>query len=148
MQEIWKDIPWYEWMYQASNLWSIRSLTRLVKWKEKYFQKIIGRKLKQKFDKHTWYYCLDLSKDGKRKTCSVHRLIAKTFLWMKVWVVDHIDNNKKNNNVENLQFVDQTSNLSKFYVKKDLLIRWLKKLYQYKNMKEEEFIKKWLELML
>lgn len=33
-KEIWKDIPWYEWLYQASNMWRVKSLDRIVhnKW--------------------------------------------------------------------------------------------------------------------
>ena len=48
-EEIWKDIPWYEWLYQASNLWNIKSL---ISWKEKILK---ANKTKR------WYLQLRLS---------------------------------------------------------------------------------------
>ena len=61
------------------------------------------------------YYQVNLSCDTKRKTFEVHRLIALTFLKEveSKSIVDHIDNNKENNSISNLMFVDARTNVSK-----------------------------------
>ncbi len=37
MQEIWKDVEHYEWLYEISNMWRIKSLNYNRKW----FSKIL-----------------------------------------------------------------------------------------------------------
>lgn len=94
-EEIWKDIPEYEGIYQASNFGRIRSLKRRA-----------PRILKQSFRKEDGYNRVNLFKDGKGKNCQVHRLIALAFLPNpdNKPTVDHIDKNKTNNNIENLRW--------------------------------------------
>jgi CRISPR/Cas system-associated protein Cas7 (RAMP superfamily) len=60
--------------------------------------------------------------NGKRKTREVHQLVAEAFLGhvpcgYKL-VVDHIDNNKLNNRVDNLQLISQRENASKNMINK------------------------------
>lgn len=113
--EIWKDIPKYEGYYQASNKGRIRSLDRVIKIKS-IDSFIKGRILKQSIDGRG-YYTVGLSKDGKRKTNSVHILIGITFLNYKIdlgkIVLDHINNDKLNNNINNLQIISVRENTSK-----------------------------------
>ena len=100
-EEIWKDIPEYTGYYQASSKGRIRS-------KHKTRSLYVGKR---------GYYCVGLSKNNKRKTWEVHRLIAMAFLnhtpdgYKKV--VDHIDNNPLNNELSNLQVIDHRSNCIK-----------------------------------
>jgi len=58
------------------------------------------------------YLSVGLSRDKKRKTFSVHRIIANTFLdnTENKEEVNHIDGDKKNNNIENLQWVTSSEN--------------------------------------
>lgn len=93
-EEIWKDIPEYEGIYQASNLGRIRSL-----------KKKAPRILKQCL-KEDGYNRVNLYKDGKYKNCQVHRLVALTFVPNpdNKPTVDHIDRDKTNNNIENLRW--------------------------------------------
>ena len=78
-KEIWKPIPHYEDLYEASNFGRIRSLK---------FGKV--RILKQ--TKNTWGYLqVDLCKNRKKKSCKVHRLVWEAFNG------NHIDEDKTNN---------------------------------------------------
>jgi hypothetical protein len=108
MNEVWKDIPNYEGIYQASNLGRIKSLNpRNTKIE-------VIRKLRINIH---GYYKVDLFKDGKRKYYQVHQVIAMTFLNHKPCkhkiVIDHINNIRTDNRVENLQIVTQRFNVAK-----------------------------------
>ena len=103
--ELWKDIPNYESLYQASNLGRIRSLDHVRKnGTNSYIQK--GKILK--FNKNdSGYYQVRLSKNGIAKTYRVNRLIALTFINnpLNKETVNHKDGNKLNNCVDNLEWV-------------------------------------------
>jgi len=69
MEEIWKDILWYEWMYQVSNMWRVRSLDRIIviKQRDRTGRNMqVNRKLKWKILQSTihnsWYCRLTLWK--------------------------------------------------------------------------------------
>lgn len=107
MQEIWKPVKNYEGIYVVSNtgkVYSINRVDRLGRVKE-------GKELKQRVSKFGYLY-VPLVKDGKRKNKSIHRLVATTFLvGNENDVVNHLDGNKKNNNVNNLEFTTQKENI-------------------------------------
>ena len=71
MEEIWKDIEGYEGFYECSNLGRVRSLNR-VDCKNNRRKGIILVSNKRKGE----YHSVSLSKDGKIKSHSVHRLVA------------------------------------------------------------------------
>lgn len=100
-QEIFKPVPNYEGLYEGSNFGRIKSLPRGKKGKEK-----ILKPTKQT------YYIIDLCKGGEIKRFLVHRLIAKTFLenTKNKEHVNHIDGNKLNNKLENLEWVTRSEN--------------------------------------
>ena len=100
MEEIYKDIPGYKGMYQVSNLGNVKSFRKS---KERILKPSIGDK---------GYYVVTLF--NKRR---IHQLVAEAFLnhtpcGMKL-VIDHINNDKLDNRVENLQVVTQRFNTSK-----------------------------------
>ena len=107
MKEIWKDIKDYEGLYQVSNLSRVKSLNYNHTGKEKI--------LKPGTYKSGYLYVV-LYKNNKRKHFSIHRLVAEAFLEIpediKQYIgtvylqVNHKDENKQNNNVENLEFCD------------------------------------------
>ena len=72
--EIWKDIPNYEGLYQVSNLGKIKSLERFTDDGHHVKEKI----LKQSFAKG--YLKVNLCKNGLKKTICVHKLVAQAFL--------------------------------------------------------------------
>lgn len=103
--EVWKDIPEYEGLYQVSNLGNVRSLK---------YNKI--RYIKSLNDKGR--YAINLYKDKIRTTNNkVSVLVAEAFLKHKRCghkiVVDHIDNNKINDRLYNLQLISTRENTSK-----------------------------------
>lgn len=103
MLELWKDIPGYENIYQASTLGNIRI--------KNYRNSGIPKVKTQIIDKDG--YCIVcLTKDRKQKSCRVNRLIAKTFLnsFSDDLQVNHKDENKKNNTVENLECLTPIAN--------------------------------------
>ena len=114
MKEIWKDIPDYEGYYQVSNLGRVKSLPR--KTNNQYGSRTIKERI-LKTGISRGYLTTALYKDGKRKAFTIHQLVAMAFLnhtpcGYKI-VVDHIDNNPKNNRVDNLQLTNPRHNCSK-----------------------------------
>lgn len=87
--EIWKNIKNYEGIYQISNLGKIKNKEKILK---QYVKK--------------GYYTIGLRKNGLRKFYQVHRLVAQAFIENKdnLPQVNHIDENKLNNNVDNLEW--------------------------------------------
>ena len=100
MIENWKDIPDYNGKYQVSDLGNVRSIDRMVRGRYGLI-KLKGRVLKKGISSNG-YYTVNLSVNDKNKTFLVHQLVAIVFLNHKPnghkLVIDHIDNNKLNNN--------------------------------------------------
>lgn len=109
MEEIWKDIPNYEGLYQVSSLGNVRSLNRVIYREGKFAVPLKGQEIKKVIKKTKGYYCVDLYKNGKGKQFEVQQLVAMAFLGHKPCghklVVDHINDDKLDNRVENLQIV-------------------------------------------
>lgn len=105
MKEIWKNIKGYEGLYQISNYGNIKSLDRIIIYKNKYSHFHKGKYLKQEIDINGYLY-ISISKDGKIKKNKVHRLVAETFIFnpKNKSDVNHKDGNKQNNNIDNLEW--------------------------------------------
>lgn len=115
-QEIWKDIPEYEGLYQVSNLGNVKSLSRKVFLNNKY-RYLSKEKLLKPVIIKSGYLIICLHKNLKQKSFYIHKLVAISFLnhipcGFKL-VVDHINNNKLDNNVVNLQIITTRENTSK-----------------------------------
>lgn len=76
-----------------------------------YSCQVTGRELKLRLDKDG-YLRFNSVVEGKHKTILVHRLMAETFLGERPLnlVVDHIDRNKKNNQIKNLRYISFAGN--------------------------------------
>lgn len=109
--EIWKDIPGYEGLYQASDLGRIKSLWFYSNYQNKKYKR--EKILKQKKGKDN---CLrvELWNNKKHKTMAVHRIIGMAFLkdtYKKELTINHKDGNRLNNKVENLEWVSLADNI-------------------------------------
>ena len=117
--EIWKDIQEYKGLYQVSNLGRVRSLDTIINCKgakgiDNHLRK--GKILKQNIGT-TGYYSINLSKNSKRKYVRVHRLVAEAFIPNpnNYYCINHIDGNKLNNKVENLEWCTYSYNNKEAY---------------------------------
>lgn len=98
MEEVWKDVVGYEGLYQVSNLGRVKSLSRLVD-KGKYGTIYTKERILKNQKVNVNYLFVILSKDGKHKNMTVHRLMAKAFLPnpYNLSDVNHKDENPSNN---------------------------------------------------
>lgn len=106
-EEIWKDVEGYEGLYQVSNLGNVKR----IRFINKNVNVIRERSKAQKIRKDG-YLEVALYKNSNGKSIQVHRLVAKAFIPNpeNKPQVNHIDGNKQNNNVENLEWVSISEN--------------------------------------
>jgi hypothetical protein len=107
--EIFKIIPNYEGMYEVSNLGNVKS-----------FKGINERILKPNLS-NSGYLAVVLSKKNKTKLIRIHQLVAMVFLnhipCGHKLVVNHLDFNKKNNKLDNLEITTQRKNANRKHIK-------------------------------
>ena len=101
-EEIWKDIDDYP-NYQISNYGRVKSIPR----------KRVKGKLLTPSRSNCGYLKIYLMKDRKGYLVSIHRLVAKAFIPNpnNLPEVNHIDGNKENNCVDNLEWVTKKDNV-------------------------------------
>lgn len=108
MQEIWKDIEGYTGLYQVSNYGNVKSLSKFVFVSNPKFTGY--RHTKEKILKPgkngLGYQLVVLRKDNKNYQMYVHRLVAQAFIPNpdNLPEVNHKDENKCNNSVDNLEW--------------------------------------------
>lgn len=110
-KEVWKHIPGYENCYEVSNLGRVRGLDRIVE-RSTSPRFVTGVVLSQS-TMPNGYKHVCLRRCGKQHGFYVHRLVANAFLPnpANLAEVNHIDENKANNCVENLEWCDRSYNL-------------------------------------
>lgn len=113
MQEIYVDIKGFEGRYEVSNFGNVRSKSRTVVYKDGRVFKYPARQL-NKHNNGRGYYFVTLSTNNTVKELYVHRLVAEAFLdnAENKCQVNHIDENKANNNLSNLEWVTPTQNMN------------------------------------
>lgn len=116
--EVWKDVAGYEGIYQVSDMGRVRSIDRTVPCRKKGYTTMVkkGRVLNLTTNRLGYieahlYNC----QEQKTKIISVHRLVAIAFIpntdKEHLREINHIDENKSNNRVENLEWCDRAYNV-------------------------------------
>lgn len=109
--ELWKDIQGFEGLYQVSNYGRVKLLEHTFTTKTGKVCTVPGKIKKPSNVKGYCHVVLDAC--GKVKNISVHRLVARAFIPNpdNKPQVNHIDGNKKNNHVDNLEWVTGEENI-------------------------------------
>ena len=107
-KEIWKPIPSTEGLYEASSSGEIRSVKRAT---------TKGIVLKQYRNPHNGYHYVSICVRNVSKSKRVHVLVAEAFFGERPisLQVNHIDGNKSNNRVENLEYCTKSQNMQHAY---------------------------------
>ena len=110
MNEIWKEIPNYEGLYEASNLGNIRSIPHRVP--SKGGTRLVKSTLKKLQTNRKGYLITTLSKGNVLATYTVHQLVALTFIpnFTRSTELNHINGIKTDNSVSNLEISDPSHN--------------------------------------
>ena len=108
--ETWRPVVGYENYYSVSNLGRVKSIIRIVENKN---SKILrGERILKQSVKKNGYLSVPLQVNKNKKNFMVHRLVAAAYLPEKNGNlhVNHKDENKSNNNIENLEWCTQKYN--------------------------------------
>ena len=104
--ERWKPVKGYEGLYEVSDHGNVVSLPTRFK----------SKRLMTPFINCRGYKCVSITKNKKKKNRPIHILVAEAFLEHKPQrsgdiQVDHIDGNKMNNRLDNLEIVTRQENV-------------------------------------
>lgn len=111
-EEIWKPVVGFEGAYEVSNTGKVRSLDRYVNAKNN-SKTFISGIIRKPQKNHKGYLSVVLSKHCTSYTKLIHRLVAEAFIPnpKNLPQVNHIDTDKTNNNVSNLEWVTGLENI-------------------------------------
>jgi hypothetical protein len=103
LKESWKSVVGYEGLYEVSSFGCVKSLKR----------KYAGERMLKQRKASSGYLYVDLYKNGTRKSFRVHKLVANSFVEnpLSLPQINHIDGNKQNNNVRNLEWCTARGNI-------------------------------------
>ena len=118
--EVWKDIPNYEGLYQVSNYGRIKSLN---------YNKTKKERILIPYSNKKGYKIIVLSKNGKMKHIQIHKIVLNTFkpllkqkeikkmpnelnIDITKIQINHIDKNTSNNKLNNLEYCTNAYNIN------------------------------------
>ena len=107
MSEQWKSIEGYEGLYEVSNLGRVKALARTHRHGHRHPERIMSQSVSRGYPK------VELSAaDGSRRSIPVHRLVCAAFYDNPEdkRCVNHIDGDKANNHVSNLEWATHSEN--------------------------------------
>lgn len=137
MIEEWKDINGYEELYQVSNYGNVRRIKYDTNYRKTPKIKNLTKTI------NNGYFAVSLFLQQNKKTVKVHRLVAQAFIDNpdNLPEVNHKDENKLNNNVDNLEWCTRKYNNNYGTRNKKMAISNSKKVNQYDL--NGNFIKTW-----
>ena len=140
-KEIWKAVKGYEGLYEVSNLGRVKSLDRIVK-KSDGRKLTVNERILKPMINITGYFYNKLSNRGVIKTKRIHQLVAESFLnhipcGLKL-VVNHINFDRTDNRVENLEIVTARENSN---------LKHLTSTSQYTGVSWNKANKKWIAII-
>lgn len=136
MKEIWKPLKGYEGYYEISNLGKVKSIKRYKKNKSKL--QIVEEKILSLYtNPKNGYVYVYLCKDGKYKNVRLHRLVAENFIDNKnnYPQVNHIDGDKTNNVVSNLEWCTASYNIKDLHKRNGTYMKDKEIIESYKKYK-------------
>lgn len=111
--EVWKDVKDYEGIFQVSNLGRVKSMSRLITYKDgrSYTSK---EKLMSPVLNGDGYPITHFKVGGEGRSVRVHRLVAQAFIENpnNYSEVNHIDEDKTNNHCDNLEWCTRKENMN------------------------------------
>lgn len=108
MTETWRDIPGFEGAYQASDRGRVRSLDREVRTRHGH-RRIPGQAIATQ-PINSGYLIAHLYRENVRTALLVHRLVALAFLEGYDETINHVNGNKQDNALPNLEWASYTDN--------------------------------------
>lgn len=134
-EETWKDIPYFDGSYQVSSLGRIKSTRRYVL--NNGFKSLIRERILKQQKNRKNYNVVSLSFNRKKSTMIVHRLVAICFIEnpSNKSQVNHIDFDKDNNKIYNLEWNTNRENAHHFRSQKKSTSKYVGVHYSKKNKK-------------
>lgn len=113
MAEEWRPVRGFEGCYEVSNMGNLRSLDRIRRAGNGH-RKYSGRQLKQRTFRNGYLGQHLSNGKGLKKNVLIHRIVVEAFIPNPCHLpeVNHIDENRANNRVENLEWVTRTQNVN------------------------------------
>ena len=119
--EIFKDVVGYEVVYQVSNLGRVKSLSRQVWMKRNQCFKTTSEIILKQEITRDGYKRVRLYKDNSNRGKLVHQLVTESFMGHvpngRVIVPNHINHDRTDNRIENLEIVTTRENTNKKHLK-------------------------------
>jgi hypothetical protein len=116
MEEIWKDIKGFEGKYSISNFGNVKSLSRKASISNGNYRIMKEKVMKPQV---TWngYHAVVLNDGERHKMYKIHRLVAIHFIAnnFNQNEINHIDGNKLNNHISNLEWSNRSKNIKHSY---------------------------------
>lgn len=143
--EEWKSITGYEGLYEVSSYGRVRSVDRYVKSKSKSYRLHKGKVLICSITKYGYVRC-NIKVNGVTRSYFVHRLVAEVFIPnpYNLPQVNHKDEDKTNNMVDNLEWCDSKYNMS-YGTRQERFRNTMLENGHWSGLGKEEYIKKYKE---
>lgn len=112
MELEWRPVVGYEGLYEVSSEGTVKSLDRFCNARSGVAKQFIRGRVLTPIVNAQGYCRLNLCNEHGRKAVFLHRIVAEAFLPKPFWAtqINHIDENKLNNSVDNLEWCDAKYN--------------------------------------